>query len=77
MNGALKTTLRVVFLVVLIYALAAMFGAAQGFSVNVGKGTRRCRRGPRRPGFRYTGMVGELIQTQGSGIAPAGTPVLF
>jgi hypothetical protein len=75
MQFDLKTILRVVFLVVLIYALAAMLGAVPGFSV--GSKTRRCRRGPRRPGFRYTGMVGELIQTSGSGSAPAGTPVLF
>lgn len=76
MNEALKTTLRVVFLIVLIYALAAMVGAVSGFGVRFGK-CRHYRRRRRRPGWIYTGMVGELVQTSGSGSSPANTPVLF
>ena len=76
MQFDLKTILRVVFLIVLIYALAAMTGAVSGFNVRFGK-TQRHRRRRRRPGWIYTGMVGELVQTSGSGQTPAGTPVLF
>jgi hypothetical protein len=83
MNGALKTSLRVVFLAVLIYILAAMFGGAPGFRVRVGKGKRGKCGGNRswgrvvHPGWRYTGMVGELVATGSMGTAPAGTPVLY
>jgi hypothetical protein len=77
MQFNLKTILRVVFLIVLIYALAAMTGAVSGFGVRFGAKKRHRHCGPRRPGWQYTGMVGELIQTSGSGSSPAGTPVLF
>jgi hypothetical protein len=78
MNGKLKIALRVVFLLVLIYALAAMLGMVQGFGVQFGKGKGRLYQRGRcrgnRPGWRYTGMVGELVQTQGvsMGIGTAG-----
>lgn len=78
MSFNLKTALRVAFLIALIYALAAMFGAVPGFGLRFGAKKWHHRCGPRRPGFRYTGMVGELIQTSGSGLSPVGqSPVLF
>jgi hypothetical protein len=82
MDGKLKIALRVVILLVLIYSLAAALGAVQGFSVNVGKRKRgRCsyytkRRCGNRAGWRYTGMVGELVQTQGPTMLSGAASVL-
>jgi hypothetical protein len=76
MNGNLKTVLRVAFLVVLVYALAAMVGVVSGFSVRVGSSKRR--RSKPKLGMVYTGMVGELVESVSNGTSPAGTtPVLF
>jgi hypothetical protein len=70
MNHYLQIALRVAFLLVLAYALASFLGYAQGFQVKVGNSgyQRRCRR-KYRPGWIYTGMVGEYVETQGPALS--------
>lgn len=76
MEHGLKITLQVLFLFVLAWALAAMLGYAQGFSVNVGgKGKKGCGgKGTWQPGqrdnpyrWKATGMVGQLSPSIGHG----------
>ena len=76
MNETMTTVLRVAFLVALIWALAAVVGAAPGASVRgpgfaarigPGKKKRGCRGIPRGSYARSpNGMVGELIPTAGA-----------
>jgi len=88
MNGAVKITLQVIFLVALIYALAAVVGAAPGVSVRgPGFKARLGRSGKRRRG-RYgrrrsrrnewvaSGMYGEVAQTPGSALPMAGVSMI-
>ncbi len=75
MNDTVTMLLRIAFLVILIWVLAAVAGKAPGASVNapgfrarIGPGGK-CRRGPRRrPRWMWgsNGMVGELIPTTGA-----------
>jgi hypothetical protein len=84
MNSTLKISLQVVFLAVLIYALAALLGAAPGVSVRSrnfgarlgkGRGGRQCGgRQHRRNEWVASGMVGELIQSPGTNNPPVGIP---
>lgn len=78
MNQVLKTSLRVAFLLVLIWMLAALSGAVQGATLTVGSTgkKRQCGRGQGRTRFgRYTGMVGgNLVQNPGIYVGRAGVP---
>jgi hypothetical protein len=77
MNDTVTTVLRVAFLVILIWVLAALTGtsarasvSSSGFRARIGKGGGCGRgRGPRRrPRWAWgsNGMVGELIPTTGT-----------
>lgn len=86
MNKAVKVTLQIGFLIAMVYVLAAVFGAVQGFSVNgpdlrlaVGKNADRRRR-PQHPGavltdaYKYanTGMASTLIASAGTDVPRVG-----
>jgi len=77
MNGDLKTVLQVLFLVALIWLLAALIGVAPGAELRIGtrqKGRRR--RQHRVNPFRFVsnGMVGELVNTPGYAPMAVGWP---
>lgn len=86
MNITLKRALQVAFLVVLIWALAALAGAAPGakvsgpgFSARIGKGACGRRRrhlgyGRNNPASVANGMVGELVSSAGTNVPPVGWP---
>lgn len=76
MNHTMTTILRIAFLVILIWMLAAITGSAAsvrgpGFAARIGPGRRRsgqCGSGQRRPRWMWgsNGMVGELIPSTGA-----------
>ena len=85
MEGNLRTAMRVVFLVVLAYVLAAFGGFVQGFQVRskdlrfaIGKSAQRkrtLRPGPvRTPAYKYanTGMIATLMATAGTDVPTVG-----
>lgn len=86
MNKAVTITLRIAFLIGLVYVLAAIFGAVQGFSLRgpdvrlaVGKraqkGRQNCRSGVvLTPAYRnaYTGMRSTLIASAGTDVPRVG-----
>lgn len=82
MNDDLKTVLRVLFIVLLIWLGAALIGLAPGASVTVGSGngkwSGRCGRwrGGRVNPFRFvqTNMVGELVSSPGYNPPAVGWP---
>jgi hypothetical protein len=77
MNGDLKTVLRVLFIVALIWALAALVGLAPGAEIRIGaKGSGKRRRGCSVNPFRWVsnGMVGELVQSPGYNPPAVGWP---
>ena len=75
MNGDLKTVLRVLFLVALIWVLAALIGIAPGAEIRIGQSQRGRRRHRVNP-FRFVsnGMVGELVQSPGYAPPAVGWP---
>jgi hypothetical protein len=79
MNRALKVTLQVVFLAVLIWVLAALSGVVAGFTVQVGAARRGRGHGRRRArSFRWTdtGMSAELTPTNAGMQPTAGIPLM-
>jgi hypothetical protein len=79
MNKTLRISLQVGFLLLFIYALAAIFGAAPGASVTgpglrlrLGKTTKR--RKCYGTNWPASGMVGELVATPGTNAPPVGWP---
>lgn len=85
MDGTLKTVLRIAFLVVLVWVLAALLGKAPGASFNapgfgVRIGKRKKRNCQNSSGASYgqswrfgsNGMVGELIASNGAAMPMIG-----
>lgn len=86
MNRAVTITLRIAFLIGLVYVLAAVFGAVQGFSMRgpdlrlaVGKKAqgKKCRNRTGvvlAPAYRNarTGMVSTLIASAGTDVPRVG-----
>lgn len=85
MNGAVKVVSQIAFLGVLIYALAAVFGVVEGFSVRgkdlrfaVGRAAQNKKM--QMPGavltgaYKYanTGMIRTLIATAGTDVPQVG-----
>lgn len=77
MQNYTKTVLQILFLVVLVYVLAALFGVVEGFSfrgpdLRLAAG-RRARYAPRHPGdvllpaapWAETGMLSTFMPTSG------------
>jgi len=83
MNGALRTALRIVFLAVLIWVLAALLGKAPGATLQIGSRKKKCGgwSNPGRDGFNHanrwitTGMRGQLITSPGTDVPTVGRPL--
>ena len=82
MNGALKTALRIVFLAVLIWVLAALLGKAPGATLQIGSRRKKgCGWNNGRDGHNHanrwvaTGMGAQLIASPGTDVPTVGRPL--
>ena len=78
MEGKLKIAVRILFLIALIWFLAAVSGHAPGVRIRVGKGN--CRGGHRRrKGYTWTssGMYGQMSPSPANSFSPVGQSTLL
>ncbi len=74
MNGKLQLALRILFIVVLIWFLAAVSGVVPGVRLRIGNsGGGRCRRRrPRRFAQVATGVAGSWVDNPSQSFMPVG-----
>jgi hypothetical protein len=74
MEGRMKVVLRILFIVALIWFLAAVSGYAPGVRLRVGQGNGGRRRGRRHKRFAQTasGVAGSWVQNPSQSFMPVG-----
>jgi hypothetical protein len=74
MEGKMKIVLRILFIVALIWFLAAVSGYAPGVRLRIGQGSGRRRRGRRHKRFSQiaSGVAGSWVDNPSQNFMPVG-----